>query len=119
VIDRTWQYICINEIPVILLNVENLKDAISGETHEFKEMYPEMIATAESEGEKSAVRSFKFANEVEKVHADLYQKALDNLENMEEVYYYVCGVCGYTCESEAPETCPACGVKTNMFSKVY
>jgi len=45
--------------------VENLKDAISGETHEFKEMYPEMIATAESEGEKSAVKSFKFANEVE------------------------------------------------------
>ena len=28
--------------------VENLKDAITGETHEFKEMYPEMIATAES-----------------------------------------------------------------------
>jgi len=98
--------------------VENLKDAISGETHEFKEMYPEMIATAQAEGEILAERSFKFANEVEKVHADLYQKALDNLENMEEVDYYVCGVCGYTCESEAPERCPVCGVKANMYSKV-
>ncbi len=98
--------------------VENLKDAISGETHEYKEMYPEMIAAAQSEGEASAERSFHLANEVEKVHADLYQKALDNLENLEEVDYYICGVCGYTCESEAPDRCPVCGAKARKFSKV-
>ena len=31
---------------------ENLKEALAGETHEFKSMYPEMIKTAEAEGDK-------------------------------------------------------------------
>ena len=33
---------------------ENLKEAIAGETHEFKSMYPAMIEAAQSEGEKAA-----------------------------------------------------------------
>jgi len=98
---------------------ENLKEAIAGETHEFKSMYPAMIEAAQSEGEKAAERSFTFANEVEKVHADLYQKALDNLDNPEAVEcYYVCAVCGYTCENESPETCPVCGANKKAFSRV-
>ncbi len=97
---------------------ENLKAAISGETHEFKEMYPEMIQTAEKNGNKNAARSFRFANEVEKVHAELYQKALDNLDAPQEVDYHVCSVCGYTCEGEPPETCPVCNAKKNAFFRV-
>ena len=98
---------------------ENLKEAIAGETHEFKEMYPGMIRAAESEAEKSALRSFTYANEVEKIHAALYQKALDNLENPSDIdCYYVCGVCGYTVENEAPDACPICNTKKQAFSKV-
>jgi len=98
---------------------ENLKEAIAGETFEFKKMYPEMIETAEAEAEKAALRSFTYANEVEKIHAGLYQKALDNLENPSDVdCYYVCGVCGYTIENEAPDTCPVCNAKKQAFSKV-
>ena len=97
---------------------ENLKEAVSGETHEFKEMYPAMIEKAAEEGNKVAERSFRFANEVEKVHADLYQNALDNLEDLPETDYYVCSVCGYTCETAPPETCPVCGAKPNAFFKV-
>jgi rubrerythrin len=97
---------------------ENLQAAISGETHEFKEMYPEMIENAESAGDKNAARSFRYANEVEKVHAELYQKALDQMESLEEVDYYVCSVCGYTCESEPPETCPVCNANQKAFFKV-
>jgi rubrerythrin len=96
----------------------NLKTAIEGETHEFKKMYPVMIQEAEEEGAKVALRSFRFANEVEKVHAGLYQKALDNLESMEAVDYYICPVCGYTAEGEPPETCPVCGAKGKVFYKV-
>ena len=96
----------------------NLQEAISGETHEFKEMYPEMIEVAKSEDNKSALRSFNYANEVEKVHAALYQKALDNLDSLEEVDYYVCSVCGYTCESDAPDVCPVCSAKKKAFFKV-
>ncbi len=59
---------------------ENLKEAIAGETHEFKSMYPGMIEKAKAEGNKEAERSFNFANEVEKIHARLYQQMFDNLE---------------------------------------
>ncbi len=98
--------------------VENLKDAVGGETHEFKEMYPPMIEAAKAEGNAAAERTFSYANEVEKVHANLYQKAMDNLENLEEADYYVCSVCGYTCENEAPDTCPVCKAKAKAFVKV-
>ena len=98
---------------------ENLKEAVAGETHEFKCMYPDMIETAKSEGNKAAERTFSFANEVEQIHADLYQKALDSLDNPEDIEcYYVCGVCGYTCENEPPETCPVCKANIKAFSRV-
>lgn len=99
---------------------ENLKDAITGETHEFKSMYPEMLDQAKSEGHKAAERSFHFALEVEKVHGGLYQTMLDNLESAgrEEYPYYVCPVCGHTVGREAPDTCPICGTKGSMFKKI-
>ncbi|MBA4392769.1 MAG: rubrerythrin [Desulfobacca sp.] len=97
---------------------DNLKEAIAGETHEFKSMYPAMIEAAKEEGQKAAERSFTYANAVEEVHANLYKKALNNMESKESVDYYVCSVCGYTCENEAPESCPVCGSKAKAFSKV-
>ncbi len=97
---------------------ENLTEAIAGETHEFKHMYPAMIEESKQEGDKAAERSFSYANEVEKVHAGLYQKALENLDSLEEVDYYVCSVCGYTCEDEPPDTCPVCSSKAKVFFKV-
>ena len=98
---------------------ENLAEAIAGETHEFKSMYPAMIAKAQAEGIKDAERSFSFANEVEKIHARLYEAALAGLGASPDDYpFYVCPVCGFTAEKEAPETCPVCGAKGRMFKKV-
>ena len=98
---------------------ENLQVAVAGETHEFKSMYPEMIEAAKSEGNKQAERTFHFANEVEKIHAQLYQKLLDGLGKPQENYpYYICPVCGYTAEKAAPATCPVCGAKAEMFKKI-
>ena len=98
---------------------ENLQDAINGETHEFTHMYPEMIAAAKTEGHKDAERSFSYANEVEQIHAQLYQKMLEGLGGKQEDYpYYVCPVCGYTAEKEPPDTCPVCGTKGDKFKKV-
>lgn len=98
---------------------QNLEAAIAGETFEFKEMYPDMIETAKAEGNKEAERSFVFANEVEKVHADLYKKVLDGLGSSKEDYpYYVCPTCGFTAEGTPPDKCPVCGVKGSMFKKI-
>ncbi|MCX5908992.1 MAG: rubrerythrin family protein [Deltaproteobacteria bacterium] len=98
---------------------ENLNEAIAGETHEFKKMYPEMIEAAKTEKNKAAERTFTFANEVEKIHAALYQKLLNSLGSSQENYpYYVCPVCGYTAEKEAPGVCPVCGAKKEVFRNV-
>ncbi len=98
---------------------ENLVEAIAGETHEFKKMYPEMIEAAKAEGQKAAERSFSYANSVEKVHAQLYQGLLDGLGKPQEGSpYYVCPVCGNTVEKEPPGVCPFCGTKGQMFRKM-
>jgi rubrerythrin len=91
---------------------ENLREAISEETHESKIMYPAMIGTAILEGNKEAEWSFKYANEVEKVHVDLFEKALANLDKQAEGDYCVCA-CGYACENDYPEKCQVCGNKAN------
>ena len=98
---------------------ENLREAIAGETHEFKEMYPKMIAAAKAAGVKDAERTLSYANAVEEYHAKLYHDMLEGLESKKESYpYYVCPVCGMTVEREAPEKCPVCGVKGSMFKKI-
>ena len=97
---------------------ENLEEAITGEIHEFKEMYPGMIAAAKDAGNKEAERTFSYANDVEKVHAELYQKYKDAMEDKKMVDFYICPVCGYTVEEEPPENCPVCGAKGKVFKKI-
>lgn len=97
---------------------ENLKEAVAGETHEFQSMYPQMIKDAEAEGNKAALRSFQYANAVEKEHAEMYKKIMDSLTAGSAEYdYYICSVCGHTHEKEAPEKCPVCGANANAFFK--
>ncbi|MGB9980090.1 rubrerythrin family protein [Methanobacterium sp.] len=97
---------------------ENLKVAIDGEVAEFKEMYPVMIEQAKEEDEEGALWSFDVANKVEEIHAGLYQKALDNLGENVETFYYVCNFCGNTVEKEAPEICSVCGAPKKEFKKI-
>ncbi len=97
---------------------DNLLAAISGENYEFTKMYPQMISDATDEAAKNALRSFTMANEVEKIHAALYQNALDNLGKNVEADYYVCAVCGYTVEGGAPDECPVCKAKAKAFKKI-
>lgn len=96
----------------------NLREAIGGETHEFTSMYPQMIKDATNEGFDAALKSFTFANAVEKVHAALYQKALETLGRNETVDYYVCQVCGNTVEGEPDGPCEVCGAAKSAFRKI-
>ncbi len=98
---------------------ENLTEAINGETHEFKEMYPPMIEAAQQEGATEALRSFTYANTVEKTHAELYQKAFDTLGQAGEQFdYYVCPICGHTVEKGAPDKCEVCGAAGSVFVRI-
>jgi len=103
---------------VVKSTKDNLMEAINGESYEFQKMYPRMIEDAQAEGNTGALWSFNYANAVEKVHAALYQKALDSLGRNKETDYYICSVCGYTAEGEAPDECPVCKAKKQAFHKV-
>lgn len=81
-------------------------------------MYPQMIEDAKSEGNKKAEITFNYANAVEKIHTELYRKALEKSWQNPEVDYYVCQVCGNTVEGEPPDKCPICGSSKKMFKKV-
>ncbi len=100
--------------------MDNLGTAVSGETFEFKKMYPEYLGVAKDEGNKQATWSFDVASKVEQIHAKLFQKAIDELKNkkeLEKVDYYVCGVCGNTVEGAPPEKCPICGSPREKYFK--
>jgi len=95
---------------------ENLKDGIAGETYEYTEMYPDFIKEAEEEGNKMAATIFRFAMKAEEVHAGLYKDALENIDQTEEVFYYLCPVCG-NIEKSVPDKCVICGVPGERFIK--
>lgn len=100
--------------------LDNLKEAASGENYEFSEMYPGFIEEAEKEGNQQAKFSFHFANEAEKVHYKLYQKALQAVEQNQDLAvegFSLCPVCGYVGENEPPERCPICGAPGSSFQK--
>lgn len=100
---------------------ENLMAAIEGEHYEFTKMYPEFIEQANKEENKKAARSFNWANEVEKIHGELYTNFLERLkagEELEEKDFYVCGVCGYTVEGEVQDNCPICRAVKDKFMKI-
>ena len=99
---------------------DNLKDAIAGETYEYTEMYPPMLEQAEQEGHK-AKRMFGYAVKAEAVHARLYEKALEAAakgEDLTDVAFYLCPVCGHIELGAAPEACPICGAKGSKFGQV-
>lgn len=95
---------------------ENIADAKAGETYEYQSMYPAFVKDAEAEGNNAAVTAFTYAMKAEEVHARLYQDALDNLDETEEVFYYLCPVCG-NIEKFVPERCSICGVLGSKFVK--
>ena len=100
---------------------DNLQAAVEGEGYEFREMYPGFIEQAKAENNERAEISFTHANAVEKIHYNLYQKALEALEagqQLKEEPYFVCQICGNTVGGEAPDKCPVCGAPRSMFKKV-
>jgi rubrerythrin len=100
---------------------DNLQAAIQGENYEWVTMYPEFIRDAEAEAVKRALSSFKWAWEVEKVHEELYRKALTAVEagqSLPEVDYYVCPICGYTHEGPLQGICPVCKTPADKFERV-
>ena len=58
---------------------QNLKAAVTGETHEYTDMYPGMAKTARAEGFAEIADWFETLAKAERSHANRFQKALDQL----------------------------------------
>ena len=100
--------------------IKNIKAAITGETYEYKEMYPPMHELAESENHK-AKRMFKYALDAEKVHAELYSLALKAVEEGKDLdvsEIYLCPVCGHIEFGKPTEKCPICGTLPEKYVMV-
>lgn len=98
--------------------LDNLKEAYGGEHHEFTTMYPAFLEKAKEENNTAATRTFHWANEVEKIHGNLYQEALKALETggaFPEKDYFICPQCGYTVADPVPDKCPVCGANKATF----
>ena len=111
----------LNVMGQVKSTVDNLGTAVSGETYEFKKMYPEFIEEAKKEGNKKALNSFDYAIKVEQIHANLYQKAIDSIKNQKDLPkadIYVCPVCGNTFEGTTPDICPICATLREKFMKI-
>jgi len=111
----------LNNIGQVKDSIENVKAAIAGETYETEKMYPGFIAQAEEEGNGGAKISFIGANEVEKTHKATFEKALEAVKagnDIEEVQYHVCSVCGELFEGEVPDNCPVCKAPKEKFYQI-
>jgi rubrerythrin len=110
----------LNALGQIRTTAENLRAALEGETHEYADMYPPMLAQAEQEGHK-ARRMFGYALKAEEVHARLYELALgavDRGEDLAETEFYLCPICGHVELGSPPDVCPICGTKAGKFVQV-
>ena len=98
-------------------DVDNLKSGIAGETYEYTKMYPAFSKVAASENNKNVAELMNRIASVEKTHAELYNKTIQDLNAKKSVptVYYLCPVCGYVEAGSAPAKCPLCNATANSF----
>jgi rubrerythrin len=97
---------------------ENLRTAFENEIKANAEEYPNLVRQASEEGEEGVMKAFSQSRDVESRHAELYKRAMNDMLAERETVYYVCQVCGYVSEHEAPERCPVCGAVKGKFKRI-
>ena len=107
---------------------ENLKSAVAKESYEYHDMYPEFEKIAREEGNMEAANLFKLLQQVEKHHAERFQRLLEQLESgtllkKDQSVQWKCRECGHVHDgTEPPVKCPLCGHDRSyfeLFSEVF
>eukprot|EP01029_Cantina_marsupialis_P032043 TRINITY_DN9460_c0_g1_i1.p1 TRINITY_DN9460_c0_g1~~TRINITY_DN9460_c0_g1_i1.p1 ORF type:complete len:217 (+),score=44.19 TRINITY_DN9460_c0_g1_i1:104-754(+) len=94
--------------------VENLKDAIAGESYENITMYPDFAAVAKDEGKKQLAKMLEMIGKIEIEHENMYKMLLERLESgkefeSDEEEEWICEVCGHVHRGKkALKMCPVC-----------
>ena len=97
---------------------KNLRLTLLDEEYQITEMYPAYIAVAKLQQESDPQRSFEWAMAAGFRHKQLFQKALDAADSSRDLVLgpvQVCGICGYTIEGDAPDSCPLCKALMDKF----
>lgn len=105
--------------------LENVKDAIKGENHEWSSMYADFAVTAKEEGFLYLAGLFERVASIEKMHEERYakyEKALEDktlLTSESEQTKWICLNCGYVFTGkEPPAECPVCQEERGYFKKL-
>lgn len=95
--------------------LDNLSDAIRGESYEWQTMYLEFARVAREEGFEDIAKLFEEVGNIERHHDYRYERLRDNLEEgtlfcKQSERVWICLNCGNISWGEcAPEICPVCG----------
>ena len=95
--------------------IENLQDAINGESYENITMYPDFAQIAKDEGQKEAAVLFTGIGKIEIEHENMFKMLLERLEKGAEFVSedteeaWICEVCGHVhYGKKALKVCPVC-----------
>ncbi|WP_320034427.1 ferritin family protein [Halarcobacter sp.] len=95
--------------------IENLNDAIAGESYENVTMYPDFAAVAKDEGKKQISKMLEMIGKIEIEHENMYKMLLERLESGKEFESddedeeWICEVCGHVHRGKkALKMCPVC-----------
>ncbi|MBK9985271.1 MAG: hypothetical protein IPP15_23510 [Saprospiraceae bacterium] len=99
--------------------VENLNDALGGESYEITNIYPAFMSNADEGGDQMALVSLVYAYKTELKHKVFYEKALAALKSNDvqslPMVYYVCPTCGNTYDTMPPQRCAISLTSTEKF----
>lgn len=117
---KIWfKYLHNGEVPD---NEVNLLDAISGEMHEFSEMYPKFSEEAYDEGFDEIGELFLRVSKIEGQHAKKFKKMKEEIENdslFKGERRWKCLNCGYTLDTtDALQECPVCKHPQKYFKQI-
>ncbi|MBN1288601.1 MAG: rubrerythrin family protein [Actinobacteria bacterium] len=93
----------------------NLYESFAKEKELAHVSYGDYIVQAGREGLDAAVKELEWSRDVEKIHAKLYEEALEHMLENKGSAYYVCEPCGYISDGKIPEKCPVCGAPAKLF----
>ena len=97
------------------------KEAIAGDSYEFKQICPKFTEEANQEQNKAALASFRNALAVEQVRFSLFNdaaKALGEGKGLPARNIFIYTVCGNTVVDSVPGKCPVCGADKDKFVAV-
>jgi rubrerythrin len=105
----------------IQTTAENIRQALANERDERCAALACCISQAVEDHADAARVVLSWSQRSEQSHTQLYEKALQALEQGRDCRFgelHICSACGFLVEGDPPETCPNCGVGKKLMPAV-